>query len=338
MLTFTDSYLSTLQAYVGNEKALLFELTHREAVGKLADFLREVDKLGSQHRMLQKYTEIDSHGSRRFSKTSKTCLRTVTPAVEAQVRAAFRRDAYGATMTRTGWHAREWSDAYFKVLDVAARVGSGVGSYGVQRFYVLLAGDEAKKQNATTDDSERFMGSVILDVKFEPRPAVTNVLNRFDEAWYGAQVAPFSNEAARAVHAQRQLTSYTDPFTGWIKLNGAAYVVRQRSPWKAGFDLASLLTYTDLAELVQQLAAVTATSHARGTAGNAPAQFKEVVSAALGTPFARATWGVSVASIAAAYREQVLLDFGCFTDYVKSNFSVGPADFGAASSDDEVEV
>lgn len=242
-------------------------------------------------------------------------------------------------MTKIGWHAREWSEAYFRVLDVAARVGSGIGSYGVQRFYVLLAGDESKHQeNATAEDSERFLGSVILDVKFEPRPAVTSVLGRFDEAWYGAQVAPFSNEAARAVHAQRQLTSYTDPFTGWIKLNGAAYVVRQRSPWKAGFDLASLLTYTDLAELVQQLAAVTATSHARGTAGNAPAQFKEVVSAALGTPFARATWGVSVASIAAAYREQVLLDFGCFTDYVKSNFSVGPADFGAASSDDEVEV
>ena len=34
-------------------------------------------------------------------------------------------------MIRTGWHAREWSEAYFKVLDVAARVGSGVGSYGV---------------------------------------------------------------------------------------------------------------------------------------------------------------------------------------------------------------
>ena len=67
-------------------------------------------------------------------------------------------------MIRTGWHARAWSDAYFKVLDVAAltltltltltptltltlslsltltltkvldvaaRVGSGVGSYGV---------------------------------------------------------------------------------------------------------------------------------------------------------------------------------------------------------------
>ena len=47
----------------------------------------------------------------------------------------------------------------------------------MQRFYVLLAGDEAKRgaRNASgAGESERFMGSVILDVKFEPRPAVTN--------------------------------------------------------------------------------------------------------------------------------------------------------------------
>ena len=42
VLTFTDSYLSTLQAYVGNEKALLFEMTQRAATGKLADFLSKV--------------------------------------------------------------------------------------------------------------------------------------------------------------------------------------------------------------------------------------------------------------------------------------------------------
>ena len=60
-----------------------------------------------------------------------------------------------------------------------------------------------------------------------------------------------------------------------------------------------------------------------------------MVSAALGTPYARATWGVSVASIAAAYREQVLLDYGCFTDYVRSNFSIGPSNYLANNPDDD---
>ena len=87
------------------------------------------------------------------------------------------------------------------------------------------------------------MGSDIIDDKFEPRPAVSNVLSRFDAAWYAAQVAT-PNEAARAVHAQRQLTSYTDPFTGWIEIDGAPYVVRQRSPWKARFDRTRTRTRT----------------------------------------------------------------------------------------------
>ena len=73
------------------------------------------------------------------------------------------------------------------MLDVAARVGSGVGSYGVERFYVLLAGDQAKElghnssqHNSSQHDSSQhdsvnhFLGSVILDVKFEPRPAVSS--------------------------------------------------------------------------------------------------------------------------------------------------------------------
>ena len=60
---------------------------------------------------------------------------------------------------------------------------------------------------------------------------------------------------------------------------------------------------------------------ARGSVSSSPGQFKEVVSAALGAPFARATWGVAVSNLAAAYREQVLLDFQCFQDFVRSNYS-----------------
>ena len=64
----------------------------------------------------------------------------VPRALEAQIREAFTAEHYGVTLSRTGWHSKTWDDDYFKVLDVAARVGSGVGSYGVGRYYVLLAG------------------------------------------------------------------------------------------------------------------------------------------------------------------------------------------------------
>ena len=317
VLTLTDAYLSALTSYVGNEKALLFEVTQQQATGKLGAFLAKVGAADSEHKMLLKYTRIDDDGVRRFVKDSHSRLEALPGADAARLRAAFGRETYGATLNKIGWHAREWSDSYFRVLDVAARVGSGVGSYGVGRYYVLLAGDEGDGGGGGGD--KQYLSSVILDVKFEPTPAVATVLGRPDAAWYRTL---FSNEASRAVSAQRRLTSYTDPFTGWIFLNGSAYVVRQRSPFKAGFDLSSLSSYADLAEFVQQIAVVTATSHARGTVGKSPGQFKEVVSAALDMPFARATWGIATVNVAAAYREQVLLDFQCFKEFAEANYSV----------------
>jgi hypothetical protein len=34
----------------------------------------------------------------------------------------------------------------------------------------------------------------------------------------------------------------------------------------------------------------------------------------------------------------VLLDYGCFTDYVRSNFSLGPDNYLAKKADDDNEV
>lgn len=316
VLTLTDAYVGALTSYVGNEKALLFELTQKQATGKLGAFLANVAAADSEHKMLQKYTRIDDDGVRRFVKGDHSRLEALPAGDAAQLVAAFGRETYGATLNKIGWHTREWSDSYFRVLDVAQRVGSGVGSYGVGRYYVLLAGGDGDEREG--GGGSQYPNSVILDVKFEPEPAISTVLDQFDAAWYRTL---FSNEASRAVLAQRRLTSYTDPFIGWIYLNDSAYVVRQRSPWKAGFDLASLSSYADLAEFVQQIAVVTATSHARGTVGKSPGQFKEVVSAALGMPFARATWGIATANMAAAYREQVLHDFECFKEFVEANYS-----------------
>ena len=117
---------------------------------------------------------------------------------------------------------------------------------------------------------------VILDVKFAPRSVSAQVLTGFDARWYrqlfpnearsrrilGAisaqsrrnlgststrprpRLAPL--QAERTAEAQRHLTSYTDPFTGWVHINGSAYSVRQRSAWKASFDLETLSSCAEI--------------------------------------------------------------------------------------------
>ena len=78
-------------------------------------------------------------------------------------------------MMKIGWHAKLWDPSSgsgdFEVLDVAARVGSGVGSYGVGRYYVLLAGRNAQGVDES-DEFEYEDKGVILDVKFTPAPAI----------------------------------------------------------------------------------------------------------------------------------------------------------------------
>ena len=316
VMFFCDEYVRRLQEYVGNENALTFEVTPDVATGKLQQFLQRVEQAQSQHKQMSKFTYKDERSSeRRLVKSEDTALEAVSADVEEDLRRAFGKLRYGATMSKIGWRAKAWKDDYFRVLDVAARVGSGVGSYGVSRYYVLLAGRDDVGPGEVVDGQ----GGVILDVKYEPaRSAVAAVLNDEDAAWYRNL---FTNEAMRAVEAQRRLTSYTDPFTGWALINGKPYVVRQRSPWKSSFSIGDLETFDDLAEYVAQIAVITATSHARGTYSASPAQFKEVIAAVLGRYPAHKAWGASVARVAAEYREQVLLDFNCFQQFVARNWT-----------------
>ena len=220
-------------------------------------------------------------------------------------------------MMHMRWHIKNWDDDFFTVLDVAARIGSGVGSYGVDRYYVLLKGEDDLL--ARGDEVEGDGTAIILDVKFEPSGAVANVLTEEEKAWYDII---FAHDAERAVVAQRRLTSYVDPYTGWITLDGQAFVVRQRSPWKSAPDLSALTDPDEFIDFMEQVAVATATSHARGTESKSPGQFKHVIASALGHWADRTEWGKAVASAAMHYREQVLLDWQCFKEFVDREYPV----------------
>lgn len=309
---FTDTYIKTVISYVGGDREVLYEITPYTATGVLQEFLQDLEISNSANKQLSKFTEIDSSGTRRLSKNNDTRLVALSPVLEGQIRDAFTADQYGATMMKMGWHVHVWDDDYFRVLDVAARVGSGVGSYGVDRYYVLLNGEDRLLRHNGEDGN-----AVILDIKLEPTPAVSQVLDEEDAAWYNIL---FKNEAARAVEAQRRLTSYTDPFTGWIVLGNETLLVRQRSPWKDSPDVGKLTDPGDFIEFTKQIAVATATSHTRGTVGKSPGQFKHVIKSIFGKKKNRKAWGKSVRKIAQNYHEQVILDYRCFKEFVEANY------------------
>mmetsp|Transcript_16008 Transcript_16008/g.33844 ORF Transcript_16008/g.33844 Transcript_16008/m.33844 type:complete len:724 (-) Transcript_16008:231-2402(-) len=315
---FTYTYVKTAIDYVGGDTALIYELNPDTATGALRDFLWDVRENKSRKRLLDKFTQVEGDGVRRFVRNDHTRLQDVHPDVEKRIREQITSTRYGASMMKMGWKVRGWDDDFFTVLDVARRLGSGIGSYGVDRFYVMLKGED------TLLDEEEEGTSVILDVKFEPVSAVTTVLKEVDpdtKAWYDAR---FRHEADRTAQAQKKLTSYTDPYVGYMDLDGdpsTSYNVRQRSPYKSSFDLDTLTNHREFNEFMEQIAVDTATAHVRGTVAKSPGQFKHVIKLLLAGERNRRRWSDLVAKIAFSYRNQVLLDFECFKQYVQENFS-----------------
>lgn len=281
---------------------------------------------------------------RRFIRDDDTRLEDVPERIEKKIREEITSTRYGATMMHMGWKVRGWDDDFFTVLDVVRRVDSGVGSYGVDRYYVLLKGEDVLLE----EDEGVLSSSVILDVKFEPVSSVSRIINDIDypdrdvKAWYKYM---FRNEADRAAQSQQRLTSYTDPFVGYLDIDGESYIVRQRSPYKSSFNIDTLKHSRAFSKFTEQVAIETATAHTRGSVAKSPGQFKEVIKGLLGGDQARRRWsdvryGVVlsflarptdtnilfstylqlVAQIALSYHDQVVLDFICFNDYVKKTF------------------
>lgn len=302
---FAFTYSKAVIDYVGGDKELEYEITEATSVGILRDFLADVGKK-PQMKMTNKFTELGSDGARRFVRNKKTRLEDLSPDIEEKIRAEMTSTKYGSTMTKMGWKVHGWDDNAFEVLDVARRTGSGVGSFGVDRFYVLLKG---------------YNTPIILDVKFEPESAIASILDEIgpeEKAWYDTL---FRNEADRAAKAQRSLTSYTDPYVGYLVIDGLSYSVRERSPYKTEFDLDLLTEPRDFNEFIEQVAIATATAHVRGTVSKSPGQFKHVIKLLLSGGQRRSRWVALVVKIALSYRHQVLLDFECFKQYVETFFS-----------------
>ena len=64
----------------------------------------------------------------------------------------------------------------------------------------------------------------------------------------------------RAAQGQRRLTSYTDPYVGFLVIDDRPFIVRERSPYKESFDVGTLKNQRVFNEFIEQIAIATATA------------------------------------------------------------------------------
>ena len=153
--------------------------------------------LGEQEKLLDHHTELH-HGTRRILRDAKKHP-DVKPEIERHVREAIEH--YGGTQP---------NPAAFQVLDVTGRL-LGIGSLGVRRYMVLVAGGGTPQTNRVLDVKEAVPSSV-LSCSDSPQPDTGG------------------NEALRVVMAQRQLQSKPAAGLAAIDIDGRHFRLRELVP------------------------------------------------------------------------------------------------------------
>ncbi|MCB9731765.1 MAG: DUF2252 family protein [Deltaproteobacteria bacterium] len=192
---------------------------------------------------------------------------------------------------------------FFRVKDVRRRLGAGVASYPLWRFYVLVEGEG----DGPDDD-------VILEVKevWDPLALAGLDLPRA-RAW--------GDNGERVVTAQRTLQGRADadPLLGWATAGAHAFRVRERTKFQRGFGVDELREKVaardwrgaDVVAFARLAGRLLAEAHARAPRLGGGDAATAIAAALHGDAagFARET-----AAFAAVYRDQVLADHERFRD------------------------
>jgi uncharacterized protein (DUF2252 family) len=234
VLTFLDKYRTAVAAAGSDAQAhaALDARAPRLARGPIWDLLGKF-AIADQAELLDQHTGRLRTGNRRIIRSENR-----HPAIKASRAEAIRDavEAYGA--------ARERSD-FFKTLDVTGRV-AGIGSLGVRRYTVLVAGGGTSKTNG------------LFDLK-ECRPSALG--SCACEAW------PFADDsdAARVVRAQRLLQAWPPAGLDVLKVGDTAYRLREMIPEENRTSLDRFNKKPQKLRLaIEQAGLLTALSHLRG--------------------------------------------------------------------------
>ncbi len=173
------------------------EVSLGQGAGPIWDLLGET-ALGEQTKLLDRHTELNKHGQRRILRSADKHP-DISEKKAALIRQAVEQYA----------HTAPTPEAY-RVLDVTGRI-MGIGSLGLRRYTVLVAGGGRPDTNRLLDIKEAVPSSM-LSCSEGPQPD------------FGG------NDALRVVQAQRQLQSKPTAGLATIDIDARHYRMRELVP------------------------------------------------------------------------------------------------------------
>ena len=234
---FLDAYLNKMSDFKGTSDELSYRLDNGNTNGVVQDLIQSAAGK-SRSSFLNKYTQINASGQRVFQTTPE--LQSVDSSTYSAISAAM--SSYISSISSN----KRYDNSYYTLKDIRLKLGSGTGSLGRYRYYLLIEG----AGSSTSDD-------VILEMKQETTSAVAIAApGLLPTSSYGY------NEGGRATLAMKAMLSNTDPLVGYTTVNSIPFMLREKSPYQVDFDYTLLTTRTKFMDAMGYAGKVVAKNHA----------------------------------------------------------------------------
>lgn len=236
--TITKKYIDTLKDISKGKESSTPFLSADKSKGAIKDL---IENAGAEKRkdFLEKYTFVDSKEKYHFLNNDK--LRPISSERTSILKSALK--SYENQIGSNSGVAQP-----LKVLDLVEKLGSGGSSYGLPRYYALVANDDPAK------------APIILEIKaILPSPIKT------PDNTTGAN-------GKEIVKNQDILSGYKNPLVGSLKMDNRSFLVRELEPEKNSYTIDNFETLSSAKQLFEQAAKVLARSHS-----NVESQTQEIL-------------------------------------------------------------
>ncbi|HEY9705470.1 MAG TPA: DUF2252 family protein, partial [Allocoleopsis sp.] len=191
----------------------------------------------SRSTFLAKYTTIVNN-QRQFLTTAE--LQTVDTTTYNNISAAM------SSYIQSIPSSKRKSLSYYTLKDIRLKLGSGVGSLGRYRYYLLIEGDTT----STNDD-------IILEMKQELSSAV---------AIAAPEKMPYytynNHHGQRVTMTMKAMLNNADDLVGYTTVGNNQFFIREKSPYSEDFDYTLLTSYDKFNTAVDYFGKIVAKNHA----------------------------------------------------------------------------
>lgn len=257
------------------------EAISKKLDGWMAEVLAKIKKDGEDEKS---FWDHETGGARDQFKPDPERLREVSKAYNADVEKGW------PSYQKTAAAGQNAKPGYFECKAKAERLGSGLGSLGVTKIYVLIEGP-----TKAPDDN------ILLECKESRPPAM--VLEGALQAKGG------DTEAERVSRAMHKMVGRVDGHEGWFAVGPKSYHVTRISPAGDGMKLGSFKKKKELREFLTFAAMAIANAHRHAEAGFAM-KVQDFLDKKKGVK-------TTLLKLGQDYGEQVVKDFALFTQTTK---------------------